>query len=94
MNYQYMDSPVGRLRLVSNGAGLVKIEFEGRQDITAGDMEKSDRILRAAISQLQEIETCARISWSSGTVFARGARRSASKLGAAPPRCPLHARQK
>lgn len=54
MNYQYMDSPVGRLRLVSNGSGLAKIEFEGREDVAAGDTEKSDRVLRAAISQLQE----------------------------------------
>ena len=30
MNYQLLETPVGTLRLVSNGAQLVRIEFEGQ----------------------------------------------------------------
>ena len=29
-NYQYLNSPVGRLRLVSDGAALLRVEFEGQ----------------------------------------------------------------
>lgn len=54
MNYQYIDSPIGRLRLVSNGTELVKIEFEGQANIAAADTEESDLVLSSAIRQLRE----------------------------------------
>ena len=32
MNTQFLDSPIGRLRLVSDGEHLVRIEFENQYD--------------------------------------------------------------
>ena len=46
MNYQYFDSPIGALRLVSNGEQLIKIEFEG-QYTEDGGTETGDPILAA-----------------------------------------------
>ncbi len=37
MNYQFLDTPIGKLRLVSNGTALVKIEFEGHYSSAAAD---------------------------------------------------------
>jgi len=54
MNYQFLDSPIGRLRLVSNGTHLVKITFEGQGDAAAGDLESSDPVLASTASQLNE----------------------------------------
>ena len=54
MNYQYMDSPIGRLRLLSNGTCLVRIEFQGREEVAEDDVEKKDAVLKAASNQLQE----------------------------------------
>lgn len=54
MNYQYLDSPVGRLRLVSNGRALIRIEFEGQAQVTAEDQEKADPALTLAATQLRE----------------------------------------
>jgi methylated-DNA-[protein]-cysteine S-methyltransferase len=49
-----MDSPLGPLRLVSNGSGLTAIEFPGRHRPTADQCEGSDAVLRQARQQLQE----------------------------------------
>lgn len=54
MNYQYLDSPIGRLRLVSDGSDLHAIEFEGQHRQTASDREVSDPVLRDCARQLQE----------------------------------------
>ena len=54
MNYQYLDSPVGRLRLVSDGAHLVRIEFENHQSPADNETSTSDPVLAAAASQLRE----------------------------------------
>ncbi len=54
MNYQYLDSPLGRLRLVSDGKHLVSIEFDGGHTCTATDCELSDQLLQDCASQLQE----------------------------------------
>jgi methylated-DNA-[protein]-cysteine S-methyltransferase len=54
MNYQYLDSPIGRLRLVSDGSHLRAIEFEGRHGPTAGDRDVSDPVLRDCARQLRE----------------------------------------
>ena len=52
INYQYLQSPLGRLRLVSNGQALLRIEFE---DMHAEDgRECSDEILAATATQLAE----------------------------------------
>ena len=51
MNFQYLNTPVGSLRLVSDGAHLVSIEFEGRYSAN-DDIETSDAVLAACASQL------------------------------------------
>ncbi len=55
MNYQYLDSPIGALRLVSNGFELTGIEFEGQYGSTeAADREHPDTVLAACAEQLTE----------------------------------------
>ncbi len=46
MNFQYLDSPIGTLRLVSNGTELINIEFEGQYGEDA-NRESSDAVLVA-----------------------------------------------
>lgn len=57
MNYQFLDTPIGKLRLVSNGKALVKIEFEGYHSIAAADQAMSDPVLEACAGQLREYFT-------------------------------------
>jgi methylated-DNA-[protein]-cysteine S-methyltransferase len=54
MNYQFMNTPLGRLRLVSDGTHLVTIEFEGRHGHGTGDHEVCDPVLSSCASQLEE----------------------------------------
>ena len=54
MNYQFLDTPLGRLRLVSDGTHLVTIEFEGRHGHSAADHEVCDPVLSSCASQLEE----------------------------------------
>ena len=54
MNYQYLDSPVGRLRLVSDGQHLTAIEWENLQDMDPAGEETSDPALASCASQLNE----------------------------------------
>ena len=54
MNYQFLDTPIGKLRLVSNGAALVKIEFEGRYSTADTDEPISDPVLEACANQLRD----------------------------------------
>ena len=51
MNFQYLDSPIGTLRLVSNGAQLVNIEFECQYSAN-DDIEMSDAVLTVCADQL------------------------------------------
>jgi methylated-DNA-[protein]-cysteine S-methyltransferase len=51
MNFQYLDTPIGTLRLVSNGAQLVNIEFEGQYGASDA-VEISDTVLAACAEQL------------------------------------------
>lgn len=53
MNFQYLDSPIGTLRLVSNGSELTGIEFEGQYSEADG-RELRDPALAACASQLTE----------------------------------------
>lgn len=53
MNFQYLDSPIGTLRLVSNGSELTGIEFEGQYGEAEG-RELRDPALAACASQLTE----------------------------------------
>lgn len=54
MNYQFMQSPIGQLRLVSDGEKLVAIEFEGRHQVTDACSEEADEVLCACANQLNE----------------------------------------
>ena len=54
MNYQFLNTPLGRLRLVSDGAHLVAIEFEGRHGDCNRGQEVCDPVLSSCASQLQE----------------------------------------
>jgi methylated-DNA-[protein]-cysteine S-methyltransferase len=52
MNYQYLDSPIGTLRLISNGEGLARIEFDGQHNNRAGESQHWDSVLTACAEQL------------------------------------------
>ena len=54
MNYQLLDTPIGRLRLLSTGTHLAAIEFSNQHSDTAGDTCRSDEVLERSASQLQE----------------------------------------
>ena len=54
MNYQFLDTPLGTLRLVSDGTHLVTIEFEGRHGNNADGREVCDPVLSSCASQLKE----------------------------------------
>ncbi len=51
-NYQYIESPIGKLRLVSDGLALLSIEFEGAHG--SEGLEQSDDILQQTAQQLAE----------------------------------------
>jgi len=53
-NYQYLETPIGTLRLVSNGRAMVRIEFEDRysEDGSAGN--QNDPVLNECARQLRE----------------------------------------
>ena len=51
-NYQYLNTPVGRLRLVSDGAALLRVEFEGQHGTDGREL--NDQVLTDAIQQLRE----------------------------------------
>ncbi len=54
MNYQFLDTPIGTLRLVSDGKYLTKVEFQDRYDVLDGDTKSEDSVLTNAASQLKE----------------------------------------
>jgi methylated-DNA-[protein]-cysteine S-methyltransferase len=52
MNYQYLTTPIGRLRLVSDGTHITAIEFEHHHAGNDGDQCCSDPALAACAAQL------------------------------------------
>ncbi|MDH4040281.1 MAG: methylated-DNA--[protein]-cysteine S-methyltransferase [Gammaproteobacteria bacterium] len=54
MNYQYLDTPIGRLRLVSTGSGLSAIEFAGHHGEPGNGTAATDAVLERAGGQLLE----------------------------------------
>ena len=52
MNYQFLDTPVGKLRLVSNGSGLTAIEFDGCHRDPGTDCAAPDAVLERSAKQL------------------------------------------
>ncbi|MBT4520732.1 MAG: methylated-DNA--[protein]-cysteine S-methyltransferase [Halieaceae bacterium] len=53
MNYQYLDTPIGTLRLVSSGSYLLRIEFPDQHGDTGQDIESMDTVLESSMRQLQ-----------------------------------------
>ena len=54
MNYRLLDTPIGTLRLVSDGTHLQRIEFEGRYGETEPARDTADEVLSACATQLRE----------------------------------------
>ncbi len=54
MNYRYLDTPIGRLRLVSTGSRLAAIEFEQHHSEPGADTQTTDAVLELAVAQLLE----------------------------------------
>ena len=54
MRYQILDTPIGALRLVSNGTQLVMIEFDGRYSELATGEDTCDPLLASTANQLRE----------------------------------------
>ena len=54
MNYQFFSSPIGTLRLVSNGSHLSRIELAGRHRLQGDDLETDDAVLSRCSAQLEE----------------------------------------
>jgi methylated-DNA-[protein]-cysteine S-methyltransferase len=54
MNYRYLDTPIGRLRLVSTGSHLAAIEFEHHHGEPGADSLATDAVLELAAAQLLE----------------------------------------
>ncbi|MFT5710269.1 MAG: methylated-DNA-[protein]-cysteine S-methyltransferase [Halioglobus sp.] len=53
-HYQLLDTPIGTLRLVSDGVALTKIEFPHQHTIASGETETTDPALLACAVQLIE----------------------------------------
>ena len=51
-NYCFFSAPIGRLRLLCDGAALLAIEFEGQH--SAGGRAQKDSVLQRACEQLHE----------------------------------------
>lgn len=54
MNYQYLETPIGQLRLVSDGHSITSIEFEGMHGDSGQDTQQSDTALAQCSGQLNE----------------------------------------
>ncbi len=54
MNYQFLETPIGTLRLVSDGTHLRAIEFEGQYSDEIQSIEHSDPVLATCARQLSE----------------------------------------
>ncbi len=54
MNVQYFGSPLGQLRLVSNGKQLTHIEFEDHHTTSGQEVVRNDPVLRDTQQQLTE----------------------------------------
>ena len=72
MNYQHLDTPIGTLRLASNGIQLLKIEFEGQYNNDV--VEASDAVLVNCAHQLTDYFAGKRqrfelALWTKGTPF-------------------------
>jgi methylated-DNA-[protein]-cysteine S-methyltransferase len=74
MNDHYVDTPIGSLRLVSDGTHVTAIEFEGQYADDRGGNHATDAVLERCAAQLREYFTGDRREFdlplaASGTVF-------------------------
>ena len=53
-HYQLLDTPIGSLRLVSDGAALTKIEFPQQHSTSSDEIETTDPVLSVCATQLTE----------------------------------------
>lgn len=51
-HYKIIDTPIGKLRLVSNGAALLRVEFQGQHG--RDGVNRNDPVLAQACRQLEE----------------------------------------
>jgi methylated-DNA-[protein]-cysteine S-methyltransferase len=58
LNYRFLATPIGHLRLVSNGRALVRIEFQSQHG--SDGCERTDPVLEQAARELQEYFTAER----------------------------------
>ena len=75
LNYQYLDTPLGRLRLVSDGHALLRIEFSDSHE--SDGQQRSDQVLQQTATQLQQYFAGDRETFSvplaaQGTEFQQG----------------------
>ncbi len=54
MNYQFLDTPIGTLRLVSDGKHLTQVDFPNHHGDAGKDEQRSDPVLKACARQLRE----------------------------------------
>ena len=54
MNYQLLDTPIGLLRLVSDGSHLLQVEFQDRYQTSPKDELREDAVLKACALQLSQ----------------------------------------
>lgn len=54
LHYQLLDTPIGTLRLVSDGTHLISIQFPGRHSTQCDDITPVDPVLQACAAQLTE----------------------------------------
>lgn len=52
LNYRFLATPIGQLRLVSNGKALMRIEFQSRHG--SDGRQRSDAVLEQAARELEE----------------------------------------
>jgi len=75
-NYQFLETPIGTLRLVSDGKALTRIEFPRQHRISENEREASDAALSSCAGQLIEYFAGARTHFTvplnaGGTDFQR-----------------------
>jgi methylated-DNA-[protein]-cysteine S-methyltransferase len=73
-HFQLLDTPIGTLKLVSDGAALTRIEFPQKHSTASGEIETNDPTLTACASQLTEYFAGERQAFSlplnaGGTIF-------------------------
>jgi methylated-DNA-[protein]-cysteine S-methyltransferase len=73
-HFQFLDTPIGTLKLVSDGVALTRIEFPHKHSTASGEIESSDPALIACAEQLTEYFAGKRQTFSlplnaGGTIF-------------------------